>query len=165
MLAVVDALSVSVFIHVAAVVVGFGSTFALAIVFPVAMKLDVRHLPYVHQLGVAINRYMATPALVLILVTGFYQVSKGDFSFGDFWITGTFVIVIVLGGLIGACFIPEDRKLGAMVAGEIAAAAPGAEIVLSEEYQRRAKRTGIVGSVAGILVLAAIFLMVTKVGA
>jgi uncharacterized membrane protein len=164
-LAVVDALSVSVFIHVAAVVVGFGATFAEAIMFPVAMKLDVRHLPYVHQLGLAINRYLATPAMVLILITGFYQVSKGHFSFGDFWISGTFAIVLILGGLIGAYFVPEDRKLGAMVTRDIAAAAPGAEIVLSDEYQRRAKRIGIIGSVAGILVLAAIFLMVTKVGA
>src|SRR3954465_12890922 len=106
MLATVDAYNVSLFLHISAVVIGFGATFAEAIMFPVAMKLDARHLPYVHQPGLAITRYMGPPAIVVILVTGFYQVSKGDFSFGDFWITGTFVIVIILGGLNGAYFIP-----------------------------------------------------------
>lgn len=36
---------------------------------------------------------------------------------------------------------------------------------LSEEYRRRARAEGIVGAVAGLLVLAAIFLMVAKPGA
>ena len=47
----------SVFIHVTAVMVGFGATFAESIAFPVAMKMDPRHLPYVHRLQLAINRY------------------------------------------------------------------------------------------------------------
>ena len=54
---------ISVFIHVSAVVVGFGATFAEAIMFPVAMKAGERHLPYVHQLQLAINQRMAAPAL------------------------------------------------------------------------------------------------------
>ncbi|MEK6250556.1 MAG: hypothetical protein AABM43_01225 [Actinomycetota bacterium] len=40
----------SVFIHITAVMVGFGATFAEAIMFPVAMKVSPRHLPYVHRL-------------------------------------------------------------------------------------------------------------------
>src|SRR3954454_2681485 len=113
MLAAISAYNVSIFIHVAAVVVGFGSTYALAITFPVATKLDPRHLPYVHALGLAIGRFMATPALVVVLVTGFYQVSKGNWDLGDFWIVATLVIVVILGGLNGAYFIPTDRRLGA----------------------------------------------------
>ena len=54
---------ISIFLHITAVVVGFGATFAEAIMFPVAMRLDPRNLPYVHALQLAINRYMATPAL------------------------------------------------------------------------------------------------------
>jgi uncharacterized membrane protein len=164
MLASITALNVSIFIHVAAVVIGFGSTYAEAIAFPVAMRVDPRHLPYVHELGLAINRYLATPALVVILVTGFYQVSEGDFSFGDVWISGTFAIVIVLGGLTGAYFVPTDRKLAEMARRDIAAAG-GGEVVMSDEYQAKAKAIGMVGSLAGVLILVAIFLMVTKLGA
>jgi uncharacterized membrane protein len=154
---------ISLFLHISAVVIGLGATFAESIMFPVAMKLDKRHLPYVHRLQLAINQWLATPALVVILATGFYQVSDADLDFGDFWLSGTFAIVIVLGGLIGAYFIPTDRRLGPMVAREIAAAGDR-EVVLSDEYQRRARIEGIVGAIAGFLVVVAIYLMVTKPG-
>jgi uncharacterized membrane protein len=153
----------SVFLHIAAVVVGFGATFAESITFPVAMKLDKRHLPYVHRLQLAINQWLTTPALVVVLATGIYQTSDADFDFGDFWISASFTIVIVLGGLIGAYFIPTDRRLGAMVEREIAAAGQG-EVVLSDEYLRRSRIEGVVGTFAGVLILVAIYLMVTKPG-
>jgi uncharacterized membrane protein len=152
----ITAYSFSVFLHVTAVVVGLGATFAEAITFPVAMKLDKRHLPYVHRLGMAINQRLTSPALLVILVTGIYQTSKGDWDFGSFWISATFAIVLVLGGLNGAYFIPTDRRLAAMAERDLAAGE------LSEEYQRRARTEGIVGAVAGLLVVLAVFLMVTK---
>jgi uncharacterized membrane protein len=153
----------SIFIHVTAVVVGFGATFAEAIMFPVAMKVGKRHLPYVHRLQLAINQRLATPALVVVLATGFYQVSKGDWDLGDFWLSATLMIVLVLGGLIGAYFIPTDRRLGAMVEAEIKAAGDG-EVVLSGDYQRQSRMEGIVGTIAGLLIVAAVYLMVVKPG-
>ena len=154
---------ISLWIHISAVVVGFGATFAESIAFPVAMRLDARHLPYVHRLQLAINQYLATPALVVILVTGIYQVSDADLEFGDFWISASFAILIVLGGLLGAYFIPADRRLGPMVQRDIDRAGDG-EVVLSDEYQRAARTEGIVGMVAGLLVIVVIYLMVTKPG-
>ena len=158
--AVIDAYSLSVFLHVSAVVVGFGATFAEAIMFPVAMKAGVRHLPYLHKLQLAINQRLATPAMVIIILTGLYQTSE-RWDFGEVWISATFAIVIVIGGLLGGYFIPADRKLGAMVEQELAAAGDG-EVVLSDEYQRGARREGMVGALTGVLILAAVFLMVTK---
>ena len=124
---------ISVFVHISAVVVGFGATFAEAIMFPVAMKAGVRHLPYVYQLQLAINQRMAGPALGLIILTGIYQTIDGDWGFGSFWISATFLIVIALGAINGAYFVPTDRKLAV-------------------QAQRE-------------LIIAAIFLMVTKPGA
>jgi uncharacterized membrane protein len=166
LIATVDAYNISLWLHISAVVVGLGATFAEAITFPVAMRLDPRHLPYVHRLGIAINRYLATPALAVIIATGVYQVAEDGgrgWSFGDFWVSATFAIVIVLGGLNGAYFIPEDRKLEAMVAAEVAAGA--GEVALSDEYLRRSRNEGIIGAIAGILVILAVFFMVTKPGA
>ena len=165
MLASITAYTVSVFIHVTAVVVGFGATFAESVAFPVVMRTSVRHLPYLHRLQMTINQRLASPALLVILITGIYQVSKGNYDFGDFWISATFAILIVLGGLLGAYFIPTDRKLGAMVERELAGVAPGGEPALSDlsaDYQRRARAEGAVGGLAGVLVVIAIFLMVTK---
>jgi uncharacterized membrane protein len=155
---------ISLSLHITAVMVGFGATFAESLLFPVAMKMSVRHLPFVHRVQLSINRYLATPALVVVLATGFYQVGEGDWDFGDFWISATFAIVIVIGGLIGAYFIPTDRRLGPMVERELAAAGQR-EVVLSEEYQRAAKMEGVVGTVAGVLLVVAVFLMVIKPGA
>jgi hypothetical protein len=155
----IELYDLSVFVHVAAVVVGLGATFAEAIMFPVAMKAGKQHLPYVHRLQLAINQRMATPALALIIITGIYQTSD-RWEFGDFWISATFLIAIILGGLNGAYFIPSDRRLAPMVERDLA---DGGEP--SEGYLAQAKRQGMFGALAGVLVLIAIFLMVTKPGA
>ena len=160
----VSAYEFSLFLHITAVVVGLGATFAEAIMFPVAMRLDPRHLPYVHALQLAINRYLATPALLIVLITGLYQVSEGNWELGSFWISATFAIVIIIGGLLGAYFVPADRRLGAMVTRELEAAGDG-PVTLSDEYQRGARTEGVVGTVTGLLIVIAIFLMVTKLGA
>jgi uncharacterized membrane protein len=153
----------SLFLHITAVMVGFGATFAEAITFPVAMRFNARHLPYVHRLQLAINQWLTTPAMVVVLATGFYQVSERDWDLGDFWLSGAFGIVIVIGGLLGAYFIPTDRKLGAMIEREIAAAGDG-EFKPSEKYLAKGRIEGIVGSITGLLLVAAVYLMVTKPG-
>jgi uncharacterized membrane protein len=151
---------ISVWVHVTAVMVGFGATFAEAIMFPVAMKTGVRHLPYVHRLQLAINQRLATPALVVVLLTGVYQTSDGDWGFGSFWISATFLIVIVVGGLLGAYFIPADRRLAAQAERELEESGN-----VSEDYLRQARREGAIGALTGVLLIAAVFLMVTKPGA
>ena len=151
---------ISVFVNVSAVVVGFGATFAEALLFPVAMKAGVRHLPYVHQVQLAINQRLAGPALGLIILTGIYQTIDGDWGFGSFWISATIAIAIVLGGMIGAYFVPTDRRLTAQAQREIDETG-----AVSDEYQRAARTEGILGAVAGLLVILAVFLMVTKPGA
>jgi uncharacterized membrane protein len=157
MLASITALSISVWIHITAALVGFGATFAEAVTFPVAMKLDKRHLPYVHKLQLFINQRLATPALVVILITGFYQVSEGNWSFGEMWISATFLIVIVLGGLLGAYFIPTDRRLFAQITKELAETGEP-----SKDYLAEVRREGVLGAITGILIVVALFLMVTK---
>ena len=154
----------SIFLHVTAVMVGFGSTFALSITTPLAFKLSPRHLPFVHQLEMNLNRFFATPALVLVLVTGFYQVSKGNWEFGDFWIVATFVIVIALGGIAGMVFLPTAKKGKALIERDIAATPAGQEVTVSDEYTQATKLGAIFGPVAGLLLVAAVFLMTTKPG-
>jgi uncharacterized membrane protein len=150
---------ISVFVHVSAVVVGFGATFAESVMFPVAMQAGKQHLPYVHRLQLVINQRFAGPALGLIIITGIYQTAD-RWEFSDFWISATFLIALILGGLLGAYFVPSDRRLAPMVERDLAA---GGE--LSDEYQRLARRQGMIGALAGVLVLLAVFLMVTKPGA
>ena len=162
-IALVDAYNISLWLHISAVMVGFGSTFALAVATPIALKLNPRHLPYVAQLSLNLNRFFAMPALVIVIVTGFFQISKQHWHY-DFWIIGTLVIVVILGGLMGMVFLPEARKLKEISEREIAAAGDG-PYTPSEEYNRQARAGMIAGPVAGLLLVAAVFLMVTKLGA
>ncbi|MBK5231358.1 MAG: DUF2269 family protein [Thermoleophilia bacterium] len=155
---------ISLWIHITAVVVGLGSTFAEAILFPVTMSVDPRHLPVVYRVQLVLNRYFASPALLIILITGIYQVIDYDLDLGSFWISASFAIVILLGAIIGMYFIPTDRKLEAMVTEEIAAAGDG-PVELSEEFQRMSRTEGFMGTATGLLIVAAIFLMVVKPGA
>jgi Predicted integral membrane protein (DUF2269) len=155
----------SLFLHITAVMVGFGATFAEAIMFPVALKAGVRHLPYVHRLQLSINLWLATPALAIVLATGVYQTSE-RWEFDQFWINASLLIVFVIGALIGGYFIPSDRRLGPMVEREIAAAGSG-EIKLSdlsEEYQRKGRMQGIVGTITGLLLIVVVYMMVVKPG-
>lgn len=57
----------------------------------------------------------------------------------------------------------EDHRLLRIAEREIAAS-EGGEIAMSDEYQRRALREEILGGVAGLMVVAVVFLMVTKPG-
>jgi uncharacterized membrane protein len=91
-------------------------------------------------------------------------VSEGNFSFGDAWISATFAIVIVLGAIMGAVFMPSAKRLKAIVERDIAAAGDG-EVQLSEEYKQRSRVDEIFGPITGLLLVAAVFLMVVKPGA
>lgn len=156
----------SVFIHVTAVVVGFGTTFAESILFPVAAKMSVRHLPYVHRLQLVINQFFAVPALVIVAATGIYQMSEGNWDYGDVWVSATLAIVVVIALLLLAYFIPADRRLLPMIEREIADAGTRELTVsdLSPEYQRAGRLEGVVGAITGILLIVAIFMMTTKPG-
>ena len=150
----------SLALHITAVVVGLGTTFAESIVFPVAMKMDKRHLPYVHRLQRTINTYFALPGLLVVLATGFYQVADRDWDLGKPWLSISLGLVVLIAAVNVAYFIPEDRKLEAMVTRDLGAG----EGEPSEEYNRRAQREGILGAMTGVALIVIVFLMVTKPG-
>lgn len=155
---------ISLWLHITAAIVGLGATFAEAILFQVALKTDPRNMPLVHRVQRTINQRLANPALLVILITGIYQVADGNWSFGDAWISATFVIIIVLGGLVGAYFIPTDKRLEQVAADEIAAAGAG-PVRFSQGYLDKLKQEGLVGTLSGLLIVVAVFLMVVKPGA
>jgi uncharacterized membrane protein len=159
----VTSFEISLFIHITAAIVGLGAPFVEALTYPVAMRLNPRFLPYKHRIQLAINVSLALPALVVVLATGLYQVDEFGYELGDFWLSGAMAIVIVLAVMLGAYFIPEDRRLQRMVERDIEASGSG-DVVLSDEYRRRVRIEAAVGTVADLLVIAAVYLMVTKPG-
>jgi hypothetical protein len=163
-LGAVTSYNVSLFLHITAVVVGFGVTFVEAFTYPLAGRLGPQYLPFVHRLGLFINKWVATPAMVIVLATGFYQVADAELSLGEFWISGTLTIAVVILGLAGAYFIPVDKRMIEMADGAVAAAGSGAPVV-TEDHERLMRQHAIVGALTGVLVILAVFLMTTKPGA
>ncbi len=156
----------SVFLHVTAVVVGFGVTFSESVMFPVAMKMSARHLPYVHRLQLVLNQFFALPAALVVLATGIYQMDKGDWDYGDIWVSATLTILIVIALVNVFFFIPTDRKLLPIIQRAIADTGDR-ELQLRDlppEYQRWGRAEGIIGSLMGILLIVAIYMMTTKPG-
>jgi uncharacterized membrane protein YesL len=91
-----------------------------------------------------------------VILTGLYQTSE-RWEWDVAWINATFVIVLVIGGLLGGYFIPADRRLAAQAERELAETGE-----VSEDYLKQARREGMVGALTGLLLIAAVFLMVTK---
>jgi uncharacterized membrane protein len=150
----VTSFEISLIVHITAAIVGLGATFVESLTFRVATSLGPSHLPYKHRLGYVINLYVALPALVVLLATGIYQASEAGYDLDSFWLAGAMAIVFVLAVMLGAYFIPEDRRLEAMAAEE----------PVSDEYLRRVRIEEVLGFVAGLLVVAAVYLMVVKPG-
>jgi len=164
-------------VHIMAVVVSFGVTFAYPIMFAVGARTDPRSLPLLHRLEYTITRRLINPGLVVVLGAGIYLASDGH-HWSEFFVQWGLAVVIVIGALLGSVMIPTskraeqlaERDLGALAAaahgtagagpaGGAGAAGAGA---MSEEYGAVTRRLAIVGTLLSVLVLVTILIMVVK---
>lgn len=155
---------VVLFIHILAVVLAFGPTFAYPVFLAVAERTDPRAIPAVGRGIVAWDR-VGIWMLLVILGGGVYLVGdSAAWSYGDFYISFGFLAVIVLGGLVGAYFTPKTRRLVELAERDIAASdeSPGGEVRFSDEFQALNRRLGQVGAFTGVLVIVTIYVMTAK---
>ncbi|MBA2764863.1 MAG: DUF2269 family protein [Thermoleophilaceae bacterium] len=148
-------------VHILAVIITFGVTFTYPVWEVAARRDGARSIPYYLRVNRMLDRRVTSPGVGVVLLAGIGLVLVGGFSFGDPWISAALLIVIVLGGLAGAFFIPNATKLIELAERDIAAAGSG-EVTLSEEFERGAKLRARVGGFAGLLVVVALVLMVVK---
>jgi hypothetical protein len=156
-------------VHIMAVVIAFGVTFAYPIMFAVAAKHGPRSLPLVHRIEYSIERMLVNPGLALVLVAGIYLASKGHY-WSDFFVQWGLAAVVVIGALVGAVMIPTAKRAEIAAARDIAAieaGAPGVQdsVEMSEEYRALVRRLSTVGTLLSLLVLATIAIMALHVGA
>jgi hypothetical protein len=150
-------------IHIMAVVVAFGVTFAYPIMFAVAARHDPRSVPLVHRIEYTVERMLINPGLLLVLLAGIYLASKGHY-WSDFFVQWGLAAVLVIGALVGAVMIPTAKRAELAAARDVAAAGDG-EIVLGEEYRALLRRLTAVGTLLSLLVLVTILFMALHVGA
>ena len=150
-------------IHIMAIVIAFGVTFAYPILFTYVTREHPRILPGLHGAQERIGKFLITPAATIALIAGFYLAGDRDYM-GKVWVIVPLIILIALLGRGGAVFAPNERRAHELAARDVAAAGPDGPVTLSPEYQALSGRIAKVGALSSVLVLVAIFFMAAKPG-
>lgn len=148
-------------VHIMAVVVAFGVTFAYPIMFAVGARRDPRSLPTLHRIEYTIERAIINPGLLVVLGAGIFLASDGHF-WKQFFVQWGLGAAIVLGGLVGAVMIPTAKRAEQLASSAIEAAGAGGEVTLGEDYRAAVRRLSVVGTLMSALVLVTILFMVIK---
>ena len=151
---------VVLWLHIAAVVVGFGSTFAYAVILAVAQKSDPRSLPGVLA-GIAANdRTVVTIGAIIVLVTGLY-LTIDAWEFSEFFIAWGVIAVLLLLGLSHGYFLPNGKKASAAARRDIDRAGTG-EVEFGPEFNDTSGKLAKMGTFAGLAVLLTVYVMTAK---
>jgi uncharacterized membrane protein len=147
-------------LHIIAVVVAFGWTFTLPVVYMVAARVDPRGLPLLHRIEYTIFKLILNPALVVVLGAGIFLASDGH-HWKEFFVQWGLAAVVVLGGLVGAILMPAAKRAEAAARRDLEGHG-GGDFAPGEEYRVTIRRLNLVGSAASLLVLVTIVIMVVK---
>ena len=155
-LADITGYSVGLFIHILAVVLAFGPTFAYGLIFSLMPKYP-RAAPAFFEAIRKVDTYLVNPGMVVVLLAGIYVMSDGNWDGGEAFITVGFIAIIALFGLQHAFFRPQGRK-----AQELAERDLKNGDSFSAEFEEITRRLGMVGPIAGLIVVVTIFFMTVK---
>jgi uncharacterized membrane protein len=152
-------------IHIMAVVVTFGVTFAYPIVFAVGARQDPRSLPLLHRIEYTITRWMTNPGLLFVLLAGIYLASDGH-HWSEFFVQWGVAVVVLIGGLLGSVMMPTSKRAEQLARRDLAPGergdSPSAQVEMSAEYRALTRRLATVGTLLSGLVLVTILFMVVK---
>jgi hypothetical protein len=149
-----------VFVHVTAVVVSFGATFAYPFFQAVVERSSPRSVPAMFRAMHTTSRFLVVPGALVVLAAGIYlTIERWDFG-QLFVIVGLFVVVVVI--ILGATFFDRHESRAIELSQRDVAAAGAGDVVLSDEYWEVSKRITRVGMLASLLILVAVFFMVVK---
>lgn len=159
--AAVQFYDVVLFVHVAAVVLAFGPTFAYPVFLAAAERRGGRALPAVGDGISAWDRIAGTVGILVILASGVYLVAD-RWDFADFFVSWGFLAIIVLGGLVHGYFGPRTRRLVELAERDIKATPGDGPVEFSAEYRRLSKQVGRVGGAAGLIVILTLYVMTAQ---
>ncbi|MCW2970934.1 MAG: hypothetical protein JWO23_2061 [Solirubrobacterales bacterium] len=147
-------------LHIIAVVVAFGWTFTLPVVYIVAARVDPRSLPVLHRIEYTILRSILNPALVVLIAAGIFLASDGH-HWKEFFVQWGLGVAIVIGAVVGAVLIPAAKRAEESVRRDLEGWS-GGEFQAGPDYLAAVRRLNIVGSAASLLVLVTIVFMAVK---
>ena len=139
-------------IHVLAAITAVGANLTYAFWLRRAGTDDRERLVFTIDSIRRLDNRIATPAYIVLLITGIGMVLSGAFSFGELWIQiaiGLYVLAVLIGIFL---YSPTLRR-------QLAEAEKNPK---SAEYQAVASRSNILGIVEVAIVLVIVYLMVAK---
>ncbi len=147
-------------VHIIAVVVAFGVTFALPIMFAVAAQRDPHSLPLLHRIEYTLERALVNGGLLVVVAAGIFLASDGH-HWSEFFVQWGLAMALVIGGIVGGLLIPTAKRAEQLAERDLAAAGEGTT-GMSEEYRALVRRSAVGGTLASVLVLVTILIMVVK---
>jgi hypothetical protein len=144
-------------VHIAAVIVAFGVTFAYPLFGLTGARLDPRAMPWFHRMQQLLGRRLISPGLGLVLIAGIYLASHLQ-QWKSFYVQWGLGVVIVLGALEGAVMARGWGRLAEIAERDVDGAAAGT-VQWSPEYVALRNRLGAVGTAMSLLVLVTVYLM------
>lgn len=138
-------------IHILAVISAVGANATYQFWYSRAGR-DRDRLVWVIESVRLLDRRIANPSYVVVLVAGILTVLTGPFSFKSLWVALSIVLFIVVAVVGAAVYAPAMRRQQAL-----AEADP-----TTPEYEAAARRSRMIGGVAMVLVAVIVVLMVLR---
>jgi uncharacterized membrane protein len=143
------------FVHVLAAIVAVGTNVTYGV-----WLTRARHSPENELFALRGVKFLddrvANPAYGVLLIAGILTVLEGHWSFGQLWIVLGIIGYVLVVAIAVAVFTPSLR-------GQIEALATDGRD--SPRYRELGKRVQVSGPIIGVIVIAIVFIMVTKPGA
>jgi uncharacterized membrane protein len=161
-------------IHILAVVIGFGATFAYPILFATANRVDPTVLPWLFRARQRIGRTLINPGLLVVILAGIYLASD-EHQWSHFYVGWGIAAAIVIGAIEGSFMIPRAGRIAEIAERDLAAATvpagsqtTGAQRTSarwSQEYNDTFRQLALGGTVLDVIVIVTVFIMAAHVGA
>jgi uncharacterized membrane protein len=149
-----DAISLTImlkFVHVVAAIVAIGANVTYAFWLRRAGR-DRERLVWTINAVRALDRRLANPGYIVVLITGLLMVAAGLYSFTTGWIVAAIVLYVVVALLGFLAFAPAIRRQLAEAERDPTSAA----------YEAAARRSNIMGIVTTAIALVIVYLMIAK---
>jgi hypothetical protein len=147
-------------VHIMAVVIAFGATFAYPVLLGVVGKADSRALPALYRALHAISVRVIGPGLAVVVIAGIYLASDLH-MWSEFFVQWGLGVAIVIGAVEGMFLSPNEKRLVQVAERDLAAAGEGS-VTFSAEHDALVRRIGAVGATMDLLILLTILFMAIK---
>jgi hypothetical protein len=150
-------------LHILAVVIAFGATFAYPVFLAAITKADTRALPSLYRAFHAVSQRVIMPGLAVVVLCGIYLASELHL-WSSFFVQWGLGVSILIGAVEGMYLGPAEKRLVEAADRDLLAAGEG-PLTPSAEHRALAQRIGAAGAAMDLLVVLTIYFMATRAGA